>query len=66
LGGVDKGLILGVLKPHIFFDDQSGHLNSTSSVAPSVHIPFGVKNTDAIVEGKISQTPPEGQQAVES
>lgn len=46
LGGVDKGLILGVLKPHIFFDDQSGHLNSTSSVAPSVHIPFGIKNTD--------------------
>lgn len=46
LGGVDKGLILGVLKPHIFFDDQSGHLDSTSSVAPSVHIPFGIKNTD--------------------
>lgn len=45
LGGVDKGLILGVLKPHIFFDDQSGHLNSTSTVAPSVHIPFGIKNT---------------------
>ncbi|WP_273803447.1 5'-nucleotidase [Providencia rettgeri] len=46
LGGVDKGLVLGVLKPHIFFDDQSGHLNSTSSVAPSVHIPFGIKNTE--------------------
>ncbi|MBJ7537766.1 5'-nucleotidase [Marinomonas transparens] len=45
LGGVDKGLILEVLKPHIFFDDQSQHLNSTSIVAPSVHIPFGVKNT---------------------
>ncbi|PSU50216.1 5'-nucleotidase [Photobacterium frigidiphilum] len=46
LGGVDKGLILGVLKPHIFFDDQSGHLSSTSSVAPSVHIPFGIKNVE--------------------
>jgi 5'-nucleotidase len=46
LGGVDKGLILGVLKPHIFFDDQSVHLDSASSVAPSVHIPFGIKNTD--------------------
>lgn len=46
LGGVDKGLILGVLKPHIFFDDQFRHLDSTSSVAPSVHIPFGIKNTD--------------------
>jgi len=44
LGGIDKGKILGVLKPHIFFDDQSGHLKSTSAVAPSVHIPFGITN----------------------
>jgi 5'-nucleotidase len=50
LGGVDKGLVLGVLKPHIFFDDQAGHLTSTSTVAPSVHIPFGVKNLEAIEE----------------
>lgn len=47
LGGVDKGLVLGVLKPHIFFDDQTDHLTSTSTVAPSVHIPFGVKNLEA-------------------
>ncbi|MGV8864232.1 MAG: 5'-nucleotidase [Pseudomonas sp.] len=44
LGGIDKGKILGVLKPHIFFDDQSGHLKSASAVAPSVHIPFGITN----------------------
>lgn len=44
LGGVEKGLVLSVLRPHIFFDDQSGHLASTSLVAPSVHIPFGIKN----------------------
>ncbi|BFT30209.1 5'-nucleotidase [Alteromonas sp. D210916BOD_24] len=50
LGGVDKSLVLGVLKPHIFFDDQTGHLTSTSTVAPSVHIPFGVKNLEAIEE----------------
>jgi 5'-nucleotidase len=48
LGGVDKGLVLGVLKPHIFFDDQSGHLNSTSKVAPSVHVPFGIKNAISV------------------
>lgn len=48
LGGVDKGLVLGVLKPHIFFDDQSGHLTSTSSVVPSVHIPFGIKNEESL------------------
>lgn len=44
LGGIEKGRVLSVLKPHIFFDDQSGHLKSTSAVAPSVHIPFGITN----------------------
>jgi 5'-nucleotidase len=44
LGGIEKGRILAVLKPHIFFDDQPGHLKSASAVAPSVHIPFGVSN----------------------
>jgi len=44
LGGVEKGLVLGILRPHIFFDDQSGHLKSASLVAPSVHVPFGIKN----------------------
>lgn len=44
LGGIEKGRILGVLKPHIFFDDQSGHLKAASAVVPSVHIPFGVIN----------------------
>lgn len=44
LGGIDKGKVLGVLKPHIFFDDQSGHLKSASAVAPSVHVPFGITN----------------------
>lgn len=44
LGGIEKGKVLGVLRPHIFFDDQSGHLESAARVAPSVHIPFGVTN----------------------
>ncbi|WP_349969556.1 5'-nucleotidase [Pseudomonas caspiana] len=44
LGGIEKGKVLAVLKPHIFFDDQSGHLKSASAVAPSVHIPFGITN----------------------
>jgi len=44
LGGIEKHNVLGVLKPHIFFDDQSGHLATASSVVPSVHIPFGVTN----------------------
>lgn len=44
LGGIEKRRVLQVLKPHIFFDDQSGHLQSTSTVVPSVHVPFGVTN----------------------
>lgn len=44
LGGIEKGRVLAVLKPHIFFDDQSIHLKSASAVVPSVHIPFGVIN----------------------
>jgi len=45
LGGIDKKRVLGVMKPHIFFDDQSGHLEGAATVAPSVHIPFGIKNS---------------------
>lgn len=47
LGGIEKGKVLAVLRPHIFFDDQSGHLDSASAVVPSVHIPFGVTNQKA-------------------
>jgi len=44
LGGIEKKRVLDVLKPHIFFDDQLGHLESASASTPSVHIPFGIAN----------------------
>jgi 5'-nucleotidase len=44
LGGIEKGRVLAILKPHIFFDDQPRHLMAASVVVPSVHIPFGVIN----------------------
>jgi 5'-nucleotidase len=44
LGGIEKSKVLAVLRPHIFFDDQSGHLQTASEVVPSVHIPFGITN----------------------
>lgn len=44
LGGIEKAKILRVLKPHIFFDDQLGHLTSSADEIPSVHVPFGVVN----------------------
>ena len=43
LGGMDKGRIMEILKPHIFFDDQiTPNLESGSKFAPAVHIPFGI------------------------
>jgi 5'-nucleotidase len=39
LGGIDKGRILGVFRPHIFFDDQETHLASAVGIAPSAHVP---------------------------
>lgn len=46
LGGIEKGKVLRVLRPHIFFDDQSRHIQTTSMIVPSVHIPFGITNRD--------------------
>lgn len=47
LGGWEKAAVLGILKPHIFFDDQMSHLEGTRTLVPSVHVPFGVKNLAA-------------------
>lgn len=43
LGGIDKSRILNIMKPHIFFDDQTIHLQNLKNV-PAVHIPFGIAN----------------------
>lgn len=47
LGGISKGRILEVLRPHIFFDDQRGHLEDTAKYSPAVFIPFGRINESA-------------------
>ncbi len=43
LGGIDKSRILDIMHPHMFFDDQLGHLSNLKNV-PSVHIPFVIVN----------------------
>lgn len=43
LGGIDKSRVLNVMRPHIYFDDQLGHLDHLDKI-PAVHIPFGVVN----------------------
>ena len=59
LGGIEKAKILGVLRPHVFFDDQAAHLGPASSVVPSVHIPFGIVNAPeaALLETTDSNEP---------
>jgi 5'-nucleotidase len=47
LGGIDKAAVMQVLRPHIFFDDQVTHLESTARTTPSVHVPFGEINQPA-------------------
>ena len=44
LGGIEKAKVLGVMRPHIFFDDQTTHLDGAASVTSGVHIPYGVAN----------------------
>jgi len=44
LGGIEKSKVLSVLDPHMFFDDQRAHLDSTVALLPSVHVPFGIVN----------------------
>lgn len=44
LGGIEKARILEVFRPHIFFDDQLGHVEGARRVVPCAHVPFGVAN----------------------
>lgn len=45
LGGIDKSRILNIMHPHMFFDDQLGHLKNLDNI-PAVHIPFGISNAE--------------------
>jgi 5'-nucleotidase len=58
LGGWEKSAVLQILKPHIFFDDQMTHLESTKDLVPSVHVPFGVRNLG--VQPQTAQSVDEG------
>ncbi|CAA0084730.1 Uncharacterised protein [BD1-7 clade bacterium] len=44
LGGIEKRHVLNVFRPHIFFDDQLTHLQSSDDNIPMVHVPFGIAN----------------------
>lgn len=44
LDGLPKHHVLEQLRPHIFFDDQMAHLESTIDAIPSVLVPFGINS----------------------
>ncbi len=46
LGGLSKREFLKEFEPDFFFDDQTGHCNAASSVAPTGHVISGVANAD--------------------
>lgn len=48
LGGRDKPAVLNILNPHLFFDDQRGHLDGKKLRTPAVHVPFGVRNLGSL------------------
>lgn len=47
LGGIEKARVLKVFKPHIFIDDQVGHIEGVSGIYPTAHVPFGALNRRA-------------------
>lgn len=46
LGGVEKAKVLEVMRPHLFFDDQDGHLVNALETVAGVHVPYGVANEE--------------------
>ncbi len=44
LGGIEKKRFLEAMKPHLYIDDQMGHLDQKIKDIPLVHIPFGIAN----------------------
>ncbi len=44
LGGLGKGAFLREFKPDLFFDDQTGHVDSAAAHVPAGHVAAGVAN----------------------
>ncbi len=47
LGGLDKSAFLSAFQPDIYFDDQSGHVESAQKHVATGHVPYGVANRKA-------------------
>ncbi|MHA7135556.1 5'-nucleotidase [Oerskovia turbata] len=64
LGGAEKGRVLRVLRPHIFFDDQRGHLDPVAREVASVLVPYGVTNETPAAADPAHEVPADAPTAV--
>ncbi|MGP4995262.1 5'-nucleotidase [Glutamicibacter ardleyensis] len=56
LGGIEKSLVLEIMRPHIFFDDQTTHLTPAAEHVTGVHVPYGIANEVDIAPSQPSST----------
>ncbi|WP_084130265.1 5'-nucleotidase [Demequina sp. NBRC 110055] len=54
LGGIEKARVLEVMRPHLFFDDQDGHLTGAVDHVAGVHVPYGVANEALTLTGELA------------
>jgi len=55
LGGIRKADVLQVLQPHIYFDDQLGHLEPAKGLVAGVLVPYGIANRPEDAPGGTSR-----------
>ncbi len=58
LGGADKTPVLEVFKPHIYFDDQTSHLEAARATVPSAHVISEARQLEAFDAIPDVSTPP--------
>lgn len=58
LGGIEKARVLAVLAPHIYFDDQIGHLEPARGSVASVLVPYGIANEADVAPTAPKASPP--------
>ncbi len=66
LGGIEKAKVLKVMRPHIFFDDQTTHLDPVADFVAGVHIPYGVANELGGPLGRVDLAQPEAAVVVDA
>ena len=58
LGGLEKAPVLAALRPHIFFDDQLGHLKQAQRAVPSAHVVPQRQQLSFFADGVLPESSP--------